>query len=96
MQTNSFIRQLINISKRGYTSEESFTQIAGRDQRLGHCDRTERGICFAAKEYEASSLEPVFLDLAQVPAAQRQAILEAAGLGFLTGGSDGRFRPNPR
>lgn len=48
---------------------------------------------FAAKEYEASSLEPVFLDLAQVPAAQRQAILEAAGLGFLTGGSDGRFRP---
>ncbi|WP_162848374.1 S-layer homology domain-containing protein [Paenibacillus nanensis] len=48
---------------------------------------------FAAKVYEASSSESTFPDLEQVPVSQRQAILEAAELGFLTGGLDGRFRP---
>ncbi|MFB9330919.1 Ig-like domain-containing protein [Paenibacillus aurantiacus] len=48
---------------------------------------------FAAKEFGASNRESAFLDLVQVPAAQRQAILAAAGLGLLTSGSDGRFRP---
>lgn len=47
----------------------------------------------AASAYPDSNPNSGFLDLAQVPEDQRQAILEATELGFLTGGSDGRFRP---
>ncbi|OWR32566.1 RTX toxin [Saccharibacillus sp. O23] len=47
----------------------------------------------AAEARPAANPNSGFLDLANVPADQRQAILEAAELGFLTGGTDGRFRP---
>lgn len=47
----------------------------------------------AAEAHLALHPQSGFLDLAQVPADQRQAILEASELGLLTGGADGRFRP---
>ncbi|NGZ74689.1 Ig-like domain-containing protein [Saccharibacillus alkalitolerans] len=51
------------------------------------------GHVFAEKEDAAVRSGSPFIDLAQLSAEQRQTILEAAELGLMTGGKDGRFRP---
>ncbi|OWA37527.1 hypothetical protein B9G55_05600 [Saccharibacillus sp. O16] len=57
--------------------------------------QTESAWTASAREpYSLPSPMPSsFLDLAQVPADQRDAIIQAVELGLLTGGADGRFRP---